>query len=176
MILDEINKRTLEDVEKREKDYSMDWLGRSLSANPFPPRDVKAFLRSSKEEPIRIIAEVKKATTNSNYVVIDARSEKEYKGLDKSDLRKGHIPNAVHIEYKDLIAPNGKLKTADQLRTMYTAKGVTPDKTVIIYCKTSVRAAIEFAALNSILGYNNVKVYDGAFCEWCSDKSTEVVL
>ncbi len=121
-------------------------------------------------------SEVKKATSNTDYVIIDARSEKEFNGTDKTKLRLGHIPNAVHIEYKDIINPNGKLKTAEQLKILYTAKGVTPDKTVIIYCKTSVRAAIEFAALNSILGYTNVKVYDGAFSEWSSDSSTEVVL
>lgn len=71
MILDEINKRTLEDVEKRKKDYSMDWLGRSLSANPFPPRDVKKYLKATKDEPIRIIAEVKKASPSKGVIKED---------------------------------------------------------------------------------------------------------
>lgn len=71
MILDEINRRTREDVEKRKKDYSLDWLGRSLSANPFAPRDVKPFLTSTKEEPIRIIAEVKKASPSKGVIKED---------------------------------------------------------------------------------------------------------
>jgi len=142
------------------------------------PTKRKATTFTAKVQPqfLASFSEVKKATTDPSYVIIDSRSAKEYAGKDETKLRKGHIPNAVHIEYKDLLAANGKLKTADQLKTLYTAKGVTPDKTVIIYCKTSVRAAIEFAALNSVLGYKNVKVYDGAFSEWSSNKSTEVVL
>lgn len=142
------------------------------------PTKLKATVFTAKVQPQFLAThdEVKKATTSANYVIIDARSAKEYNGTDKTKLRLGHIPNAVHIEYKDIIAANGKLKTAEELKAIYTAKGVTPDKTVIIYCKTSVRAAIEFAALNSILGYKNVKVYDGAFTEWSSDSSTEVVL
>lgn len=71
MILDEINRRTREDVEKRKKDYSLDWLGRSLSANPFPPRDVKPYLTSTKEEPVRIIAEVKKASPSKGVIKED---------------------------------------------------------------------------------------------------------
>jgi thiosulfate/3-mercaptopyruvate sulfurtransferase len=139
-------------------------------------RKATTFTANVQPQYMATLSEVKEALINPNYVIIDARSDAEYDGTNETDLRKGHIPNAVHIEYKDIIASNGKLKSANQLKALYTAKGVTPDKTVIIYCKTSVRAAIEFVALNSVLGYENVKVFDGAFCEWCSDKSTEVVL
>ncbi len=119
--------------------------------------------------------EVKKATNDPNYVIVDARSDAEYMGTDNTKLRQGHIPGAVHINYEDLMASNGELKTTEELSELYASKGVSPDKTVIIYCKTSVRAAIEFVALNSVLGYENVKVFDGAMAEWSSDASTEVV-
>ena len=68
MILDEIIKKTKEDLEIRKKEYSIDWLGRSLAYNPYPPRDVKEYLRSTKEEPVRIIAEVKKASPSKGII------------------------------------------------------------------------------------------------------------
>ncbi len=68
MILDEIIRKTKEDLEKRKKDYDLDWLGRSLSYNPYPPRDVKPYLTATKEDPIKIIAEVKKASPSKGII------------------------------------------------------------------------------------------------------------
>ena len=68
MILDEIIKKTKEDLKKREKDFPLEWLGRSLAYNPYPPRDVKEYLRSTKEDPYKIIAEVKKASPSKGVI------------------------------------------------------------------------------------------------------------
>jgi len=68
MILDDIIKKTREDLEIRKKEFSVDWLGRSLAYNPYQPRDVKAYLTSTPEEPIRIIAEVKKASPSKGVI------------------------------------------------------------------------------------------------------------
>tara|TARA_R110002050_G_scaffold263772_1_gene404421 strand:- start:17625 stop:18485 length:861 start_codon:yes stop_codon:yes gene_type:complete len=121
------------------------------------------------------LAEVKKATEGNGFVIIDARSDAEYNGTNETDLRLGHIPNAIHIEYLAIMDANGKVMTDEQLKSLYVAQGVTSDKTIIIYCKSSVRAAIEFAALHSALGYPNVKVFDGAFYEWESQPALQVI-
>jgi len=68
MILDDIIKKTREDLEIRKKEFSVDWLGRSLAYNPYQPRDVKAYLTSTPDEPIRIIAEVKKASPSKGVI------------------------------------------------------------------------------------------------------------
>jgi len=68
MILDDIIEKTRQDLEIRKKEFSVDWLGRSLAYNPYQPRDVKEYLTSTKDEPIRIIAEVKKASPSKGVI------------------------------------------------------------------------------------------------------------
>jgi indole-3-glycerol phosphate synthase len=68
MILDDIVKKTKEDLCKRKKEFSIEWLGRSLSYNNFTPRDIKPYLRSTKDNPYRIIAEVKKASPSRGII------------------------------------------------------------------------------------------------------------
>jgi len=67
-ILDDIIKKTKEDLEKRKIDYPMEWLGRSLAYNPFAPKDVKTALKSTAENPYRIIAEIKKASPSKGII------------------------------------------------------------------------------------------------------------
>ncbi len=67
-ILDEIIKKTKEDLEQRKKDFPIDWLGRSLAYNPFVPKDVKSALKSTPQNPYRIIAEVKKASPSKGII------------------------------------------------------------------------------------------------------------
>ena len=68
MILDEIIKKTKEDLKKRKAEFPMEWLGRSLAYNPYVPRDVLNALRASQNEPIKIIAEIKKASPSKGVI------------------------------------------------------------------------------------------------------------
>lgn len=68
MILDEILKKTKDDLEKRKADFPFDLLGRSLSANPYSPRDVKKALTLTNDNPYKIIAEVKKASPSKGVI------------------------------------------------------------------------------------------------------------
>ncbi|BAF70099.1 indole-3-glycerol phosphate synthase TrpC [Nitratiruptor sp. SB155-2] len=68
MILDEIIKKTKADLEKRKKEYPLEWLGRSLAYNPFVPRPVEEVLKSTPDDPYKIIAEVKKASPSKGVI------------------------------------------------------------------------------------------------------------
>lgn len=68
MILDDIIKKTKEDLEIREKEFTLDWLGRSLAFNARQPRPVHEYLKSTEDEPYRIIAEVKKASPSKGVI------------------------------------------------------------------------------------------------------------
>ena len=121
------------------------------------------------------MATVKTAINNSGYVIIDVRTPEEYKGTNETTLRLGHIPSAVNLNYETLLNSRGELKSNEELTALFAKVGATKDKKVILYCKTSVRAGIEYLALKSALNYPNVMVYDGAFSEWQGVSSNKVV-
>ncbi len=108
MILDDIIEKTREDLEKRKEEFSLDWLGRSLAYNPYPPRDVKPYLTSTKEDPYRIIAEVKKASPSKGIIREDfdpLKIAKEYElgGADAiSVLTEPHFFQG-NIEYLTML-------------------------------------------------------------------------
>lgn len=140
------------------------------------PTSVKAatFTANLDKSKLATTADVQKAVGSSSAVIIDARSEAEYNGTDESDIKKGHIPGAVNIEFSKVLDSKGLLKSNEALQTLFDNSGVSKDKAVIVYCKSSVRAGIVYMALTSALNYPNVKVYDGAFLEWESVSANKV--
>jgi thiosulfate/3-mercaptopyruvate sulfurtransferase len=101
---------------------------------------------------------------DSNVVLVDVRTPAEFDGTAKNS--EGHIAGAININFTDLLTESGAFKDAAELADIASANGITPDKEVIFYCRTSVRGTVSFTAFESILGYDNVKVYDGAYLEW----------
>ncbi len=92
-------------------------------------------------------------------VIIDTRSNEEF--------AEGTIPGAVHIEYLNNNYASGEYKSVQNLQSTYIKLGVLPDpeKTYILFCKTSVRAAQSYTAMKD-MGFLDVRVYDGAWTEW----------
>jgi len=101
----------------------------------------------------------------ADVAVLDTRSDGEYCGTTVRSARGGAVPGAIHIEWTRNIAPDGTFKSADDLRAMYEAAGVTPDREVIAYCQGGYRAANSYLALR-LLGYPNVSNYLGSWREW----------
>jgi thiosulfate/3-mercaptopyruvate sulfurtransferase len=125
---------------------------------------------------IATMAEVKSSIGNSKVALIDARPPEEFNGHATTELRKGHIPGAINIEFKNMMDATGKMKSAADLQKIFTTAGASKDKEVILYCESGVRAGIMYFALTSILGYTKVKVYEGAYLEWQATASNKVDL
>ena len=97
--------------------------------------------------------------------LLDSRSADEYTGKDVRARRGGHIPGAVNVEWKQNLRPDGTFKPVDELRAMYAAQAITPDKTVVTYCQTHHRAAQSYFVLR-LLGYPRLVGYDRSWSEW----------
>lgn len=113
------------------------------------------------------MAFVKAAMTDPNVLIFDSRDLEEYDGT--SEKSEGHIKTARHMNYKDLLDDKGAFKSKTELEAIAKANGITKDKTAVFYCITSVRAAVPYVAFHEILGYPNIKVYDGAYNEWMAN-------
>jgi len=109
--------------------------------------------------------------------LVDVRSPKEFSGelLAPENLpqegaqRGGHIPTAASIPWATAVnAEDGTFKSVDELKEIYGGKGVTPNKEVIAYCRIGERSAHTWFVLRELLGYPDVKNYDGSWTEWGS--------
>lgn len=108
-------------------------------------------------------------------VILDTRSEKEWLGTDKRAARGGTIPGAVHLDWENHLASDGRLKSAGELRSMFDARGVTPDKEILAFCNTGYRSAHAYLVLR-MLGYPQVRNYVGSWQEWANRESCPVVV
>jgi thiosulfate/3-mercaptopyruvate sulfurtransferase len=106
-----------------------------------------------------------KAAIGGTTVILDTRSDGEYCGTTVRAKRGGAVPGAVHIEWTRNLTPEGEFKPASELRAMYDAAGVTPDREVITYCQGGYRAAHSYLALR-LLGFPRVRTYVGSWKEW----------
>lgn len=109
---------------------------------------------------------IKKSFDDASYFVLDTRSEEEWKD--------GRIPGAVWVEWTNALNKDGRYKSADELRRIYEEAGITKDKTAIMpHCKSAVRSAHTLFVLTELLGYENVRNYDGSWLEY--EKSGEEI-
>ena len=114
--------------------------------------------------------------SNPNRRLIDVRSPQEYTGEllhmvnypQEGAQRGGHIPGAKNIPWATATNDDGTFKSADELRQIYQSKDITPDKEIITYCRIGERSAHTWFVLTQLLGYPNVRSYDGSWTEWGS--------
>jgi thiosulfate/3-mercaptopyruvate sulfurtransferase len=111
---------------------------------------------------------------SSQKVLIDVRSPKEFTGEilappeypTEHAQRGGHIPGALNIPWSQAVSEDGTFKSAEELKKLYESKGITSDKEVIAYCRIGERSSHTWFVLKYLLGYPDVKNYDGSWTEW----------
>jgi thiosulfate/3-mercaptopyruvate sulfurtransferase len=113
----------------------------------------------------------------SGTALVDVRSPEEYRGEklapdhlpQESAQRPGHIPGAVNIPWaKAVDADSGRFLADEALRSLYGGQGITDDKDIVAYCRIGERSAHTWFVLHELLGYSNVRNYDGSWTEWGS--------
>jgi thiosulfate/3-mercaptopyruvate sulfurtransferase len=135
------------------------------------------YVAQPQDEGIRAYAsDVKRALERKEEtVLVDVRSPKEFSGEitappeypTEHAQRGGHIPGAKNIPWAQAINDNdGTFKSIEELRALYEAKGITPDKHIVAYCRIGERSSHTWFILKYLLGYPSVRNYDGSWTEW----------
>jgi thiosulfate/3-mercaptopyruvate sulfurtransferase len=152
--------------------------GRELTTDSAPAQAAAAYPGLARDESLRAYRDEVKAHIASvkagTGAMVDVRSPDEFSGKvthmanypQEGVLRGGHIPGASNIPWARAANEDGTFKSADDLKALYAAEGVTEDKNVIAYCRIAERSSHSWFVLHELLGFEKVKNYDGSWTEW----------
>jgi thiosulfate/3-mercaptopyruvate sulfurtransferase len=142
-----------------------------------PNRSATTYELGSERPELRIFREdvIKRAQDTSN-AWVDVRSPEEFRGellapphLPQEQAQvPGHIPGSANITWSKTVNEDGTFKQADELKALYEAEGITADKDVVTYCRIGERSSHSWFVLRELLGFENVKNYDGSWTEYGS--------
>ena len=151
------------------------WLAetRDLSTDK-PSFPAKTYKTKAPDTSLRaFLPEVQQAMKSHAAALVDVRSGQEFTGeilappgLPETCQRGGHIPGAKNIPWGKNCNDDGTFKSFDDLKALYAAQGVTGDKPIIAYCRIGERSSLTWFALTYLLGFRNVRNYDGSWTEW----------
>jgi thiosulfate/3-mercaptopyruvate sulfurtransferase len=139
----------------------------------FAPGVYKANARADYK--IRAFRDQVLAHINASQPLVDVRSPQEYRGEllhmpgspQEGALRGGHIKGAVNVPWSRAVGEDGAFLPADALRGIYEKEqGLSPDQNVVAYCRIGERSSHTWFVLTYLLGYPNVRNYDGSWTEW----------
>jgi thiosulfate/3-mercaptopyruvate sulfurtransferase len=148
--------------------------GRELTTD-VPSPTAQSYAAQDRDESIRAYRDqVREGLERGSASLVDVRSPGEYAGdliappgyEQEGAQRAGHIPTAVSIPWASAVRDDGTFKSADELKELYGGKGVSADKPVTAYCRIGERSAHTWFVLRELLGYEDVRNYDGSWTEW----------
>ena len=142
-----------------------------------PSVSAVSYAASEGDQSIRAYRDQVLALVNAGSIsLVDVRSPAEFSGelLAPANLpqegsqRGGHIPGASNIPWGQAVAEDGSFKSADDLRALYGAQGIDGSRETIAYCRIGERSSHSWFVLTQLLGFENVRNYDGSWTEWGS--------
>jgi thiosulfate/3-mercaptopyruvate sulfurtransferase len=150
-----------------------EWLrniGEISTISSSPKLSKYTFKGSENNSIIASIQDVVDGTKKEAVVILDTRTNDEYSGKRKKKgaTRAGKIPNSIHVDWVKSVNFEGnmKFKSTEELKNIFEQNGVTDDKAIIVYCHSGVRSAHTTFVLTELMGYKNVRNYDGSWTEW----------
>jgi thiosulfate/3-mercaptopyruvate sulfurtransferase len=140
----------------------------SPAAASYTAQDRDESIRAYRDQVLQWIGDA------SGRALVDVRSPQEFSGElmappgyeQEGASRTGHIPTAQSIPWAQAVKDDGTFKSADDLKALYGAKGVSGDKEITAYCRIGERSAHTWFVLHELLGYDDVRNYDGSWTEW----------
>jgi len=137
----------------------------SFTARTYEPAGPFEHVRAYREDVRRAI--------DDRTALVDVRLPEEFDGtvvappgMDEFAQRGGHVPGAVNVVWSANVASDGRFKSRTELEALYRDRGVTPDRSVVVYCRIGERSSLTWFVLSELLGYPSVRNYDGSWTEW----------
>ncbi|MCY3691692.1 MAG: sulfurtransferase [Chloroflexota bacterium] len=154
------------------------WLaeGRPVTTDA-PSHAATSYSISAENTDLRALRDyVLQAVNSGSHALVDVRSPDEFSGAlnappnvpQEGSQRNGHIPGAANIPWGQAVNEDGTFKSADELSALYGGKGVDGSRETIAYCRIGERSSHTWFVLSQLLGYDNVRNYDGSWTEWGS--------
>jgi thiosulfate/3-mercaptopyruvate sulfurtransferase len=139
-----------------------------------PDRSPATFEARGADDSIRAKRDEVANALGASTRLVDVRSPQEFSGElvamagyeQEGAQRAGHIPGAASVPWAQAVKEDGTFKDADELRQIYSDKGVLADDPIIAYCRIGERSAHTWFVLHELLGHNDVRNYDGSWTEW----------
>ncbi len=147
-------------------------LGYAMTKEPFVPEEAKYSAQEGNDS-LRIswsdiYGDVVQGA-RPEVMLLDARPRAEHEGQKIRAIRAGFIPRAINVTGADAVDPKDhRFKSVAEIQKMYTEKGLTKEKTIYEYCHSGDRSAHAYFQLKHMLGYENVRFYDGGWREWAA--------
>jgi thiosulfate/3-mercaptopyruvate sulfurtransferase len=139
----------------------------------YPPTQYR--VQGSEEAQIRTFRDDVLAHSQAGRPLLDVRSPKEFTGEklhmeeypQEGALRGGHIPGAVNVPWSRAVNEDGSFKSRAELEAIYQGEvGLEPGQNIVAYCRIGERSSLTWFVLKYLLGYGQVRNYDGSWCEW----------